>query len=185
MKKRAGIGVIEVIILVAASVVIVSLVVFAFINKNQANVVNTPAPASTIMPSQSATTITLPESTLAITQWGVEFIYANQPEGLSYTIESDGGMERVLFGSAELKKFADARDSTNWCDGGALGLLYRSTTNTSEGDAAMNMSGLVARVGGYYYMYTHTQNACSANIQVQEEQSRQQSQLISLLKFLR
>jgi len=184
MKKQKGFGIIEVIIIIAAVVLIAGIVWFALRPKQAEQTSSsspTPTPSSTSTPSQSVQF----ESTLSITHWGVKFPYINKPAGLTYTIETDNGFERILFGSAELKKYADVRDSANWCSGGSLGLVYRSTSNTTQGDAASNFNGLVAHVGEYYYMYTHTQNPCSSNTEVQVEQGKQQSQLIELLKSLK
>lgn len=184
MKKQKGFGVIEVIIIIAVLAIITALGWYA-LRPKKVQQTNSVSPAASVSSNSSPTQSTQTESTLTITQWGVKFPYINKPEGLTYTVETDNGSERVLFGSAELKKYADARDSANWCSGGSLGLAYRATTNTSQGDAATNFNGLVAHVGDYYYMYTHTQQACSTNTEVQVEQGKQQSQLIELLKSLK
>lgn len=183
--QRKGFGIVEVIIIIAVVAVVAGLGWYAQSSKQRQQSTST-SPTPVGSSSTPTTTPTAsPESVLSITQWGVKFPYNNKPEGLTYKIEADNGSERVLFGSDELKKYANARDSGNWCDNGSLGLVSRSTSNTSQGDAATNFNGLVAHVGEYYYLYTHTQQACSLNTEIQAEQVKQQAQLIVLLKYLK
>jgi hypothetical protein len=117
---------------------------------------------------------------LLIKEWGVKFTDSGDPAGLTYGY--DGSTAR--FDSKELRTFAAKYDNANSCANGALGSVSRTTAKPPQ-LADRNYGGEVARVGNYYYVYSHTTTFCSANAKIQAEQGRQHEALINQLKTLK
>jgi hypothetical protein len=135
---------------------------------------NTPAPSSSASKSATSTAF------VNIAEYSVKFPSQGLPP-IQYKFVKRSDSTLIQFSSATLKEYADARDSNNGCGkAGTMGILMRQI----QPDPFSSNSEEVAIVDGQRFVFTHVQNPCSQNADVQKEQERLTGLLINSLKQL-
>jgi cytoskeletal protein RodZ len=143
---------------------------------------NTAASTNTAVKVMKKTTASVPSTNyFVIKELGVKFIDTNNPNGLSYTVDSSESTSTdtvtIRFSSTKLQSM----DSN--CSTGSLGNLGGHTFKTST-NAVNDSKGEAIKIGSYYFYYAHTQNPCSNSDSVDNEQTTEEAALITELQSL-